>query len=145
MCYSTICNSVAEVYLPKFVCSSANTLKVWVGGHVSATRLRYFLAPFNAISLQVPLPVPRRRNLPLGLYTNYEHGQHSTFPKATNLTVPRLPKRPIGPEPFQVYVNAVSIKLIAEPVRGESNPIHRKCQPFITTSGVIPILIATTI
>ena len=44
-----------------------------------------------------------------------------------------------------MYVDAVSIKLIAEPVRGESNPIHRKCQPFITTSGVIPILIATTI
>lgn len=43
-----------------------------------------------------------------------------------------------------MYV-AVSIKLIAEPVRGESNPIHRKCQPFITTSGVILILIATTI
>ena len=106
LCYSTICNSVAEVYLPKFVCSSANTLKVWVGGHVSATRLRYLLAPFNAIFLRVPLPVPRRRVLTLWGFINYEHGQHSTFPKEANLTVPRLPKRAIGPDPFRVYVKS---------------------------------------
>ena len=109
LCYSKICNSVAEVYLPKFVCSSANTLKVWVGGHISATRLRYFLAPFNAISLRVPLPVPRRRSFLFGALYSLLRARSTlstVFPKATNLTVPRLPKRPIGPEPFQVYVLA---------------------------------------
>ena len=107
MCYSNICNSVAEVYLPKFVCSSANTLKVWVGGHISATRLRYFLAPFNAISLRVPLPVPRRRSFLFGALYSLLWARSTlsiVFPKVTNLTVPRLPKRPIGPEPFQVYI-----------------------------------------
>lgn len=109
LCYSNICNSVAEVYLPKFVCSSANILKVWVGGHISATRLRYFLAPFNAISLRVPLPVPRRRSFLFGALYSLLWARSTlsiVFPKATNLTVPRLPKRPIGPEPFQVYVMA---------------------------------------
>jgi hypothetical protein len=37
MCYSNICNSVAEVYLPKFVCSSANTFKVWWGSYFITT------------------------------------------------------------------------------------------------------------
>ena len=79
-----------------------------MGGHISATRLRYSLAPLtNAISLQVPLPVPRRRILPLSLYTNYEHGQRSTFLKVTNLTVPRLPNQPIGPELLQYHLAGV--------------------------------------
>ena len=74
-----------------------------MGGHVSATRLRYFLAPLTiAISLRVPLPVPRRRDLTLRGFICYEHGLHSPmFLKEANLTVPRLPNRTIGPDPFQ--------------------------------------------
>lgn len=67
----------------------------------------------------------------------------SLLRKRTSLPSPTEQRR-CDLNAIQLYV-AVSIKLITEPVRGESNPIHRKCQPFITTSGVIPILIATTI
>lgn len=65
-------------------------IKVWAGGHISATRLRYS----NSQELTSKFSGVGFFTLIQGIST------------ATYLTLPRLPRRTIGPDPFQYSLMA---------------------------------------
>lgn len=70
---------------------------------ISHRSVNFLLGP-----LRFPLPVPRRRILHfiLLLGTLYTSMLFHPLYKITNLTVPRLPNRTIGPDSFQCFIGA---------------------------------------